>query len=142
MAKAIYLCRVLGDGTIDNPYRTAIRDVVDPQTGLLAFSVQDVIGQNPDGTLVATWALAIAAGGRHSLTVGNPDIDRLVDPALLSAKLNTLGAGERGQMFGRITARGVDVSAFDLTRSYRELVQDMIHTHQPAFDVLDFDVEE
>lgn len=145
MSKALLLCRVLGDGQSPaTAYRPAINDVVDPSDplGPQPFVTSAVIGVDPGtGQLLHDWCIAMADGVKHSLYRDNPDIDPLPPIVLLGLPLSGVAAvAERVALFSKMTARGIDVSAFDLSSSYRSLVQHLLELHQPGFAVEDLDV--
>lgn len=139
MSKHIYVCRVIGDGSSEDSYRTAIRDIIDPQTGTAAFSVVDVIGDD-NGSPSYPWAVAIVSGARQSLARDHADVDAVCDPAVLGLAISTSPVEERNPVLASLTARGIDLSQFDIQRSWRALVEHLIHLHQPTYDINDFDV--
>lgn len=68
MAVAYYLCPIIGDGTIDNPYRS--------KAHLYAQNIATVISTRPsDGRLTGTRALSMVACGDHAALLGDPDIE-------------------------------------------------------------------
>lgn len=144
MAKRFYVCRIIGDGTPfggSGPYRAAIEDVVDPQTGFQAFSLNTIISSDPNtGEPLLPWCLVIADGARHSLVNGNPDIDPLPVFAL-DAKVSSMHTPTRNAMGAAMQARGINTAFVGTADGYRDVINGLGRLHNPTFDVADFDVE-
>lgn len=140
MAKRYYIARVVQDPT--GAYGSAVANVVDPGTGMLAFATTSKIATDPNtGLPLHDWCLTIAAGPNHGVVAGNPDIDAL--PAYpLDARVSAMHTPTRNAMAARMQARGIDPAFIGLADGFRDVLDHLGRIHDPAFTVDDFDAQE
>lgn len=139
--KRYYVCKVIGDGSYESPYRAAIADVVDPSTHLLAFTIAATIKSNPDGTPALPWCLVIAAGKNHALVNSNADIDPLPDYPL-DVKLSAMNTATKLAAFNKMAARGINTNALSNADGYRDLIRGLGQQHEASFSEDNFDAPE
>lgn len=140
MSKRLYICKIVTDFT-GTGFQSAISDVVDPQTGMQAFTHVSVIGQNADGTLKHSWCLTIAAGQNHALTKNNPDIDPLPEFPL-DTRMAAMHLPTRNAMAAKMQARGIDTVFINIADGFRDVVNHVGRLHSAGFDADNFDVYE
>lgn len=138
-----YLCKIIGDGgppPSGSPYRAAIEDVIDPATGFAAFEFKRLIGTDESGQPLRPWCLVHARGARHSLVIGNPDIDPL--PVFgLDSKILSMHTPTKNKMGADMQARGINTAFVALSDGYRDVLTHLGKLHDPAFELDDFLIE-
>lgn len=141
--KKYYICKIIGDGlTPETSFRPAIEDVLDPVTGMRAFSTANVIATDPvTGVPIKPWALVIATGQKHGLVANHPDIDPLPDYPF-DAKLSAMHVPTKNQMVVKMQIRGIDTSFVGNADGYRDVIRSIGRLHVLDFDENNFDVAE
>jgi len=138
--KRYYVCKIIGDGSYESPYRAAIADIVDQKTKLRAFTFAATIKSDPaTGKPVLPWCLVIAAGADHSLVQGNPDIDPMPDFPL-DAKLAAMDTDTKIATLDKLSARTIDTTTLSNADGYRDLIRSLGQKHVATFDENKFDV--
>lgn len=133
MAKRYYLADIIGDGSIDNPYRPAGVD------GLNHVSVFPP--QNPDGTYSGTSCLVLVNTPNHAQLRGRKDVDPLPDFPL-DGKVQAVETSARSQAAAALTKRGFQNDHFTLKDGYREVIRSVGKELDSNFDENNFDVSE
>lgn len=140
MATRLAVCKILTGGPLAT--RSALLDVLDPDTGMQAFESRSVIAVDPEtGQPVREWCLTVARGTRWGLLDGNPDIDLLPDYPR-DAKLSAMHTATRSQMAQRLRARGISTAVFSVADGFRDVIHELGVTHEPAFSVDEFEFSE
>lgn len=140
--KRYAVCKIIGDGlTPETAYRPAVADILDPQTGMRAFNVAQVMASNPDGTPKRPWALVVIAGPRMDLIANNQDVDLLPDVPL-DLKIGSMQSVTKLKMAQALTARGIDMSGLGNIDGVRDLVRMIGQLHEQTFNEAGFDVSE
>lgn len=132
MTKRYYLCDIIGTGDEFDPYRPAVADA-----GVnWAWVAPDSVNGHPTGT----WGMAIVATDKHAALRSNPQIDALPEFPL-DGKMNAINTAASSALSAALSKRGIDVS-WGGTAGYREVLQSIGRTNNPAFNIDDFDVSE
>lgn len=130
--KRYYISPIIGDGSIDNPYRPKVADYGVPWAGL--------IPTDQDGKPVAVWALVLVSAANHAKLLADKDIHGLPDFPL-DGKVSAIQNATKNVMKARLAARGIDTAFIDGTDGYREVVRGIGRKLQADFDENNFDVE-
>jgi hypothetical protein len=142
--KRFVVCKKYGNGgdpdilpwtPTTGPYRPAIMDVMNPQTGKRAFNVVTAIAQ------INNRCLVLAAGADFTLINGNADCDQIPDLSLDST-LSVLQNNVYNNIINKLTARGYNVSSITKQSTVRQLIDLIGKDADPAFSVDKFDVSE
>jgi hypothetical protein len=135
MAKRFYLCDIIGDGSIENPYRAAVADL-----GVNHVSVFPP--QDPNtGQYTRPHCLVLVNASNHSALRADKRLDALPDFPLdgkVDAIENTAKVGMRNVLgkrgFSREHATNKD--------GYREVIRSIGRELDPGFDENDLDASE
>lgn len=131
MAKRYYISPIIGDGSIDNPYRPKVADHGVAWSG--------AIPTGPDGKPVKPWALVIVAAKNHAPLVADRDLDALPDFPL-DGKVSAIQTATKNAMKNKLAARGIATAFIDGTDGYREVIRGVGRMLEPTFDENNFDV--
>lgn len=134
MAKRYYLSDIVGDGSIDNPYRPAIAD-----EGVNHVAVFPP--QNPDGTYTRTTCLVLVNSPNHGRFRGRKDIDPLPDFPL-DGKVSAVEGRSRMDAGSALERRGFVSSHLTGKDGYREVIRSIGKELDGNFDENNFDVSE
>ena len=146
MADWFYLCKIYGDGTLDDgrepsptvgPYRPAIEDIKAPGTERAALPWKIIIGNNMQtGAPLHAWAIVVARGDDHSVVQGNSDI------VFLSVDGNERmrDVSERSRIRQILRDAGIPTRDMRDVVRVRAVCDQFIKMHQPesSFDRLRF----
>lgn len=137
MAKRFGICARIGAGDDLDPYRAAILDVLDPDTGGPAFEVVAAVSSAQG----ADWCAFVASGKRFSLASGNQDVD-LFPEATRGLALSGMGAADVVSMRTAINARTGDSSWTALSLPMGEIMERLVQSipGYEAVSIDDFDV--
>lgn len=133
MAKRYYISPIVGDGSIDNPYRPKVADHGVAWSG--------AIPTGPDGKPLKPWALVIVAAKNHAALIADPDIDDLPDFPL-DGKVSSVHTATKNAMKAKMEKRGIATGFVDGTDGYREVIRGIGKLLDPTFDENNFDVAE
>jgi hypothetical protein len=133
MAKRIYLSPIQNFGGEDGLMATVLRMPNGSQRPCKPGTVEQVISQNPDGSLAATWGMvfadfvdqaeALAVPGVYAM----PEID-------YDARVSTMSGATQTEMFNAFAARGIPLDIAPSERAYRRVVRALGNILAPGFD--------
>lgn len=133
MSKRIYLSRIIGDGTENNPYRPAVQDHGVNYSGSML--------SDPDGKPLHGECLVIVATSNHAKLRNDPNLDPLPDFPM-DGKVSSINTATKNAMIVALQKRGFSTSGVSNTDGFRELVQSIGRQRDPAFNIDNFDVSE
>lgn len=133
--KRYYVCKMIEQP--EGEFYPAIHVVVDPQTGLRAFTYTAAVPELPQGAS----CLVLAAGKDHRLAANVQGIDPLPDYAL-DVKVSSMHVPTKMAALARLQAHGVNVSALSNADGYRDLIRATGRTFDPGFHEDKFDVSD
>ena len=126
-----YIADILGDGTEENPYRTAVSGI--PDTNVAAEITTHPLGHPQQGHPVFTSCLAFVAAKDHAEIRALPGVDPLPDFPL-DGKVSAINAATKGLMKAALTRRGLDAdSIVDAKDGYREVIRGIGQHFNPQF---------
>lgn len=131
MSKRFYLCKVFGDGSIDNPYRPAVADH--------GVSWAGQIATDDTGKPIYDWALCVVEAKAHAKLIADPAIDALPDYAM-DAKVSAMHTPTKTAMKAALAKRGIETDWVNNADGFREVIRNLGKLHDARFDENDFDV--
>jgi hypothetical protein len=131
--KRFYLTPVIGTGTIDDPYRAAVRDA----SGQGASTVA-VIPTDANGVPTFPYALCLISAPDHTVydSVGNTD--RFPD-LTLDSQLSVLTNQQRNALLNFLSKRGIETNGINNNTTFGEVVTLVGQHLDTNFNVLKFD---
>lgn len=133
MSKRFYICKVIGDGTEDNPYRPKVADYPVSWSGMLP--------SNPDGTPKYGFTFVIAATQDHTALLADPQIKGMPELSL-DAQIGSLSKDLRDKMLAYFDEEGIDRTGLNLQSTMRDVLRRVGKHLEAAFDENRFDVRE
>jgi hypothetical protein len=134
MAKRYYLADIIGDGSIDNPYRPA---GVDGLNHVAVFPPQD-----PNtGVYSRPHCLVLVNTPNHATLRGRQGVDPLPDFPL-DGKVQAVETAARQSAESALNRRGFASGQFTLKDGYREVIRSIGKELDSNFDENNFDVSE
>lgn len=131
--KRYYVSSIIGDGSIENPYRPRVADHGVAWAGN--------IPTGPDGKPTSTWALVVVDAKNHAALIADKDIDDLPDFPL-DGKVSAIQNATKTTMKTKLAKRGIPTAFIDGTDGYREVIRGVGRLLQADFNENDFDVSE
>lgn len=126
--KRHYLCKVIGDGTFENPYRPSIADI----PGV------NFVSEHKPGT---PWALCLVSGNKHALVQALEGTDALPDVSL-DIRVGAVEAKAKVKLRADLKKRGIDNKFIDAVDGYREVIRTVGRLLNSQFHEDNFDVAE
>ena len=127
MARRYYLSPVIGDGTLNNPYRAAVADT--PNASVAAVWASDPA----TGVPTIPWALCVVAATNHATALADSRHAALPD-MLLDARMSALSNSARNRLDSALAKFGVDPATVITNEGYREFVRSVGRLLQATFD--------
>lgn len=129
--KRYYVCRVVGDGTENNPYR--------PKVANYPVNWVGILGSNPDGTPKKAWALVLVNAVDHTALLADNQIKAIPDLSL-DATWGTLSTPQRNAAKNAIEAEGIDLSWVNNQTTIRKILRYLGQEQESGFNENKFDV--
>lgn len=129
MSKRYYISDVIGDGSMDSPYRAKIQDGV-------INGIQSVITGKPDGSPLFSWVLCIVDADNHGILVPMTGVDQLPD-ILGNINALDLSVPARASIDNAISRVSAGVTISD-QMSYDDIISDLGKALNSTFDVSKF----
>lgn len=133
MAKRYCIAKIIGDGTENNPYRSAIQKYNDLEYEFGGIAQDPVTGQ-PTHTFV----LAIVKTVNLGRLMADKDIELLPDFPL-DGKMSAMQTVTKNRMSDALAKYGVSISGAD---GYRDAIRTIGKLITPTFDENNFDLSE
>lgn len=131
--KRYYISPIVGDGSIENPYRPKVADH--------GVSWSGVIPTDSAGKPTQSWTLVVVNAKNHSKILADKTIDDLPDFPL-DGKVGSIQNATKNKMKNAMAARGINTYIADNADGYREVIRGIGRVLQVDFDENAFDVEE
>lgn len=131
MAKRYYVAEIIGDGSMDNPYRPAVEDYGVAWAGAIETDVA--------GKPIHRDCLVLVSTDNHAQLRADSRIDAMPDFAL-DGKMSAINNVVKTAMINALRRRGIDVSGLTNTDGYREALQQIGMQRSAAFDIDKLDV--
>ena len=131
--KRYCIAKIIGDGTENNPYRSALKNYndINHEFGEIA---QDPITGQPTHTFV----LAIIKTVNISRLIADKDIDVLPDFPL-DGKMSAMQTATKNKLADALTKYGVSIGGAD---GFRDAIRTIGRVIKPDFDENNFDLNE
>lgn len=146
--KRYFTSKIVGTGTDQDPYRSAIQSQIDTERianpSFDASSVA-IIPTHPEGHPQAGHpkfdrCIVVVSGTDMRPFQNKPDIDEL--PSVeLDVKVSAIHTATKNQMIARLNARGFDTAFIGNADGYREVIRTIGQQLEPGFNENSFDVE-
>jgi hypothetical protein len=134
--KRWYVDDILGDGTIDNPFRPSLADQIDPsKEGFTA-----VMPPTPGGVPAQRWCLVLVEAPNHTRFPGVSAASKLPDFPL-DGEYNAIDRDARDAATSALTRRGVAPPAMNPGEGYRFYVRRLGRLIQSGFHEESMDVK-
>jgi len=133
MAKRFYICKVVGDGSDENPYRPKVADY--PNVNWTA-----IINSNPDGSPKYSFAFVVANTADHQVLLDDPLIKGMPELSL-DAQIGTLSKAVRDKMLAYFDQEGIDRTGLTLQSTMRDVLRRIGRHLAPSFNENRFDVK-
>jgi len=133
MSRRYYLCDVIGDGTFENPYRSA--------AAAYGLSYVSDIPVDTMGHPTSPWTLTLVNALNHAALLSDSRISALPDFPL-DGKISAINNATKNAMIARMRARGIDTSFVDKSDGYRDVIRALGLTLNPNFNENNFDVSD
>lgn len=134
MAKRYYLADIIGDGSIENPYRPA---GVDGLNHVAVFPPQDP----QTGQYARPHCMVLVNTANHAPLRNRQGVDPLPDFPL-DGKVQAVETAAKNQAVNALTRRGFKNDHFTLKDGYREVIRSIGKELDSNFDENNFDVSE
>ena len=134
MAKRYYLSSIIGDGSMDNPFRPAVADYE-----AAGVSWAGAIETDPSGRPIHADCLVIVNTEDHSVLRRDARIYPMPDFAL-DGKISAINNVVKTAMTNALKRRGFDTSGLTNTDGYREALQQIGQQRSGSFDLDKLDV--
>lgn len=131
--KRYYISKIIGTGSMQDPYRPAVADE--------GVSWVGDIPSDPDGRPLYDTCLVLVNSKVHSKLRTHPDIDALPDFPL-DGKVSAIQQQTKTGMITALKKRGFDTAGLENKDGYRDVLQSIGKQRSPHFDLDNFDVEE
>lgn len=131
--KRYCIAKIIGDGTENNPYRSAIQKYNDLHYEFGGIAQDPITGQ-PTHTFV----LAILKTVNISRLMADQDIDIFPDFPL-DGKMSAMQTATKNKMVNALAKYGVSISGAD---GFRDAIRTIGQMIQPDFDENNFDLSE
>lgn len=130
--KRYYISPIIGDGSIDNPYRPKVADHGVAWSGIIQTDVE--------GKPLHPWALIVVSANNHASLLADKNIDALPDFPL-DGKVGSIKTSTKTKMKNVMAARGIATSIAENADGYRDVIRGIGRVLQADFDENSFDVE-
>ncbi len=127
MARKYYLCGVIGAGTRESPYKSAISVLTVNQVSAL----NGAVGQ----------CLTLVNATNHAVVAALPGVYALPDVSL-DIRVNSIQLSKKTEMRAQLEARGYDPTLADNADGYRDVIRGIGLRFEATFNEDTFDVAE
>lgn len=131
--KRYVISPIVGDGSMDNPYRAKVQDMVTNCTA--------EIPTGDDGRPTSDWCLALVAAPNLGAIIADPEIDLLPDFSK-DAKISSMHGPTKTAMLNALQRRGFPKAQFDGVDGFREVLRTVGRRLNPNFHEDSFDVSD
>lgn len=132
--KRYFLSPIVGDGSIDNPYRAAVQDY--------PCNVSAVIPSDPTtGKPLYDWALCIVAAPNQTPLLKDNSLGPLPDFPL-DAKMSAMAQASSQAMDATLRRFGVNLAGVNTSDGYRQAIRSIGQQLQADFDENGLDISE
>ena len=133
MAKRVYLSPVQDFGGEDGLMCTVLRMPNGTQRPCKPGTVEQLISQNPDGTLALPWGMVFADFVDQSAALAVPGVFAMPEIDY-DAKVSTMSGATQTAMFNAFTERGIPLDIAPSERAYRRVIRALGNILGPGFD--------
>jgi len=133
MSKRFYICKIIGDGSDENPYRPKVADY--------PVKWASILTSNEDGTPKFGFAFAIVATTDHTGLLADAQIKGMPELSL-DAQISTLSKTVRDKMLAYFDEEGIDRTGLNLQSTMRDVIRRVGQHLIANFTENNFDVKE
>lgn len=139
--KRYYISPIIGDGSADNPYRSAIDELLERKRLIGRCSVTMPPADPQTGRPLGTWCLVVLASQNHLNALFDSRLDALPDVPL-DVATSAVGSAQRTAFEQALARRGISIGSLWGNEGWRSVIDRLgkkldLNFSPDAFDVPD-----